>query len=130
MWLTARSVSLATALARAERLDRPSQHRRGARAAIDRRRSGNRTWRTLPALADYLELHLAVCSLDRVGPRQGDELGDAQASGIADLDQNAIAARSRQHAQEGRSRLRLTMRLATERASPCTLTTAPALNCR
>ena len=46
----------------------------------------------LAALAQHVELHLAVLALDDIRPCQGDELGDAKAPGVANLDQQPIPA--------------------------------------
>src|SRR5215472_14644525 len=45
------------------------------------------------AIAEDAELHLAALALDHVRPGQRDELGDAEASAIANLDEDAIAPR-------------------------------------
>jgi hypothetical protein len=56
--------------------------------------SGNRPARRFAPLTQHVELHLAVLSLDDIRPCQGDELVDAKASGVADLDQEANARSS------------------------------------
>src|SRR5262249_23806915 len=47
----------------------------------------------LVTLPEHAELHLAAIALDHIRPGQGDELGDAKASSIANLDEDAIAPR-------------------------------------
>jgi hypothetical protein len=45
------------------------------------------------ALAEDGELNLALVPGDNISPRQGGELGDAEASGIEDLEEDAVALR-------------------------------------
>src|SRR5262245_19223961 len=61
---------------------------------------GQQDLAALMALTEHTELHLAAIALDDVWPGQSDQLRDAEASAIANLDENAIAARGcRAHQQ-------------------------------
>src|SRR5262245_37137331 len=66
----------------------PSQREKRARYNL-----GQQHLAALVTLAEDAELHPAAVALDDIRPGQGDELGDAEASGIANLDEDAIAAR-------------------------------------
>jgi hypothetical protein len=52
--------------------------------------SSRSTWRGLLPLPSA-QLHLAIIPTDDLAPRQGDELGDAQAAAVGNLHQRTVA---------------------------------------